>query len=61
MGISQHDRDRLEDLGLDPEADRTEDLKKTDPVVPALARQARSVSNPDSTIKEFSHERYISN
>lgn len=36
MGISQHDRDRLEDLGLDPEADQTENLKKTDPVVPGV-------------------------
>ena len=28
MGISQLDRDRIEDLGLDPQADRTEDLRK---------------------------------
>lgn len=28
MGITQHDRDRIEDLGLDPEADHTEDLRQ---------------------------------
>ncbi len=28
MSLTQHDRDRLEDLQLDPAADRTEDLRR---------------------------------
>ncbi len=27
MGISQQNRDRIEDLGIDPGSDRTEDLR----------------------------------
>lgn len=38
MGISQHDRDRIEDLGLDSQSDHTEDLHPRNAKTPATIR-----------------------
>jgi hypothetical protein len=44
--ISQDDRDRIEDLGLDPNADRTEDLRQHAQLVEAAKRVLRSDTPP---------------
>ncbi|MBE5404803.1 Uncharacterised protein [Mycobacteroides abscessus subsp. abscessus] len=38
MGISQRDRDRIEDLGLDPQSDHTEDLHPRNAKTPGCNR-----------------------
>lgn len=51
MGITQHDRDRIEDLGLDPEADHTEDLRQQNtPDTAGLG--GRGVEGESTTHKE---------
>lgn len=42
MGISQHDRDRIEDLGLDPQSDRTEDLHPRNAKTPEAPGASRN-------------------
>jgi hypothetical protein len=42
MGIPQHDRDRIEDLGLDPQSDRTEDLYLRNAKTPAATGASRN-------------------
>ncbi len=50
--ISQADRDRIEDLGLDPNGDQTEDLRRHAELVEAAKRILRS-AEPPSTFGEL--------
>ncbi|MED5802939.1 hypothetical protein VX037_18095 [Gordonia sp. Z-3] len=48
MAIDQNDRDRIEDLQLDPSADRTEDLRTHGELVAAAEKILRSEDPPRS-------------
>ncbi|MCF3940911.1 hypothetical protein [Gordonia tangerina] len=46
MPFMQDDRDRIEDLGLDPNGDQTEDLRRNAELVEAAKRVLRSDTPP---------------
>lgn len=50
MAITQQDRDRMEDLGLDPRSDRTEEMR-TAPAVSGVGAPGRGRSEHPSTVK----------
>lgn len=53
MGISQHDRDRIEDLGLDPQSDHTEDLYPRNAKTPEATGASRNRTAQQEIERKF--------
>ena len=49
--MNQADRDRIEDLGLDPDADKTEDMRKAPAATEALRNESPRSHQPHKEIR----------